>query len=123
MLPCDMSLTDGLQRGLLQREAIRFSLEPRSKSLLTFGRRFRRILQHLPRMAQELPIEWGQRVAANTRAVAPRLGRTRPSDIASVTGTEEVMTMPRVKAMLSVLCGSWRYAALRMMMQTIEAGV
>jgi hypothetical protein len=58
-----MSLTDGLQRGLFQREAVRFSLEHRRQSLLTCDRRFRRIPRHLPRLAWELRREWRLYVA------------------------------------------------------------
>ena len=67
MLPFAMSVPYGLQRGVFQLKPVRFILEQRRKPLLTFGRRCRRIPRHLPRMAQELPREWRQRVAANTQ--------------------------------------------------------
>jgi hypothetical protein len=57
--------------GLFQLETIRFRLEHCRKPLLTCGRNCRRFRRHLPRMAQALPREWKQRVAANPQAAVP----------------------------------------------------
>jgi hypothetical protein len=81
-------------------------------------------------MAWWLLREWRQRVAVNTQAAAPRLGRNRLADLTSVIGKEEIVAMSRVKTMLpvfggllyvvlSVLFGSMWYAALSMMMTRI----
>jgi hypothetical protein len=48
MLPCDMSLPDGLRLGLFQGNTVRFSLEQRRTALLTYGRRCRRIFPTFP---------------------------------------------------------------------------
>jgi hypothetical protein len=56
-------------------------LEHCRKPLLTFGHHCRRIRRHLPRMAQALPRERKQRVAANPWAAVPRLSRNRSTDI------------------------------------------
>jgi hypothetical protein len=68
MPPFRMGEGDLLRRGLFRREAVHFSLEQRRKFLPTLGRRVRRVPRHLRRMAQELPDEWGQHLAADTQA-------------------------------------------------------
>jgi hypothetical protein len=100
---------------VFQLEAVRFILEQCRKPLPTFGSRFHRTPRHLPRMARELPCEWRQRVAANKQAAAPPLSRNWPAGVASVSGKEGEMVMPRVKRMLTVF-DSWWYAALSLVL-------